>query len=155
MDSSPTFWGTALGNAVFVGKLLAAGTALLLITLYFNQDRLLYIPSHTNFSKEPDGNPAGFVSPSEYDLGGELLLNSADEQPIPFEDVFVTTSDDIKIHAWLLLQSNSSEVPTLIYFHGNAANMGYRLPNAAKMFATLGINVLMMDYRGKLHAPAI
>ena len=35
-----------------------------------------------------------------------------------------------------------------IYFHGNAGNMGYRLPNAAKFYSDVGVNVLMMDYRG-------
>jgi len=48
-----------------------------------------------------------------------------------------------------MLQRNDSEnAPTLIYFHGNAGNMGMRLKNAAMMYVTCGINVLMMDYRG-------
>jgi len=67
---------------------------------------------------------------------------------IPFIEAFVTTDDNIKIHTWLMLQSDSENVPTLIYFHGNAGNMGMRLKNAALMYSICGINVLMMDYRG-------
>lgn len=55
----------------------------------------------------------------------------------------------MKIHCWLLLQkSDRRGLGTLIYFHGNAGNMGFRLKNAAEMYARVGINVLMVDYRG-------
>ena len=46
----------------------------------------------------------------------------------------------------MLQPKDSEKVPTLIYFHGNAGNMGFR-ENSSKMFR-MGINVLAMDYRG-------
>ena len=60
----------------------------------------------------------------------------------------VETSDGEKIHTWLMLQDNAEECPTLIYFHGNAGNMGFRLQNAAMTYAKVKLNILMMDYRG-------
>jgi predicted alpha/beta-fold hydrolase len=67
---------------------------------------------------------------------------------IEHEEHFIKTADGVTIHTWLLLQADSHNVPTLIYFHGNAGNMGFLLKNAALMFAHSKINILLMDYRG-------
>ncbi len=64
---------------------------------------------------------------------------------LPYEDLYVTTSDGIKINAWLL--KNPGAKFTLIYAHGNAGNMGDRLLKV-KFFRDLGLNVLIFDYRG-------
>ncbi len=70
-------------------------------------------------------------------------------QPIPFENLHIKTIDGETIHCWLMLQPQiSNNVPTLVYFHGNAGNMGFRLKNAAEMYARVGINIMMVDYRG-------
>lgn len=41
-----------------------------------------------------------------------------------------------------------SFVPTFVYLHGNAGNMGHRLHNAAGIFHKLQCNLLMVEYRG-------
>ena len=115
--------------------------------LYANQDKILYIPNPPGFNVDPADNPSGCRSPEEWSTNGKRC-RASDKNSIPFEEKMVTTSDGKKIHTWLLLQPNSRDVPTLIYFHGNAGNMGYRLSNAASMYAKIGINILMMDYRG-------
>lgn len=38
--------------------------------------------------------------------------------------------------------------PMLLYFHGNAGNVGHRLPLAQLLVAHLGCAVMMVDYRG-------
>ncbi len=52
------------------------------------------------------------------------------DKAVEFEDTFVTTADGVKIHTWLMLHSGKEDPalprPTIIYFHGNAANMGFR-----------------------------
>lgn len=83
--------------------------------------------------------------PGQWDIHGHS--GGTKEDRIPFEETYVKTSDGVNLHVWLLLQKKASS-PTLIYFHGNAGNMGFRLKNAAKMFAHVGLNILMMDYRG-------
>ena len=35
-----------------------------------------------------------------------------------------------------------------MFFHGNAGNIGLRLPNAAQMYHNLGCNIFMVEYRG-------
>ena len=126
-------------------------TALACVGLYFFQNKLLYMPNPPGFPANPDQNPEGFKSPAEWNTNGSTAESGASNN-IPFENAMLTTSDGFKIHTWLLLHPNSRDVPTLIYFHGNAGNMGFRLQNAAKMFAAVGINVLMMDYRGYGHS---
>ena len=53
-------------------------------------------------------NPRRYRSPSEYN--------------VPYETNMITCADGIKIHSWLMIQPNSkmSDVPTLVFFHGNA-----------------------------------
>lgn len=50
------------------------------------------------------------------------------------------------------LQSNKrarfGQVPTLVYLHGNAGNIGFRLINAGDILRATQCNVLLVDYRG-------
>jgi pimeloyl-ACP methyl ester carboxylesterase len=41
-----------------------------------------------------------------------------------------------------------NNLPTLVFFHGNAGNIGLRLPNALQMLQYLNANILMVEYRG-------
>jgi hypothetical protein len=120
----------------------------LLGLLYAKQDNLLYMPNPPGFPRTPDENPKGFANPGDWTTQGRRSKGRADPDRIPYEEKVLQTKDGASIHVWLLLQPNSAEVPTLLYFHGNAGNMGFRLKNAALMYAVTGINVLMMDYRG-------
>ncbi|CAM9169507.1 unnamed protein product [Ectocarpus sp. 12 AP-2014] len=114
----------------------AGGVGALSVTvgalLFVYQDRLLYIPSVP--IRDPDDNPRGYRNPLE--------------QGISYEDMYMPTLDGIKIHGWLLKSPEASKVPTLVYFHGNAGNIGFRLVNARQMQLAIGCNVLMVDYRG-------
>lgn len=62
----------------------------------------------------------------------------------------ITCTDGVQIHAWLLQApaTDWSKRPTIIFFHGNAGNIGLRLPNAIQMLQQLGTNVLLVEYRG-------
>ena len=62
----------------------------------------------------------------------------------------ITCTDGVQIHAWLLQAPNVdwTKAPTIIFFHGNAGNIGLRIPNAIQMLQQLGSNVLMVEYRG-------
>jgi abhydrolase domain-containing protein 13 len=49
----------------------------------------------------------------------------------------------------MMRQSSSGpKIPTIVFFHGNAGNIGLRLPNALQMLQYLGANVLLVEYRG-------
>lgn len=64
---------------------------------------------------------------------------------LPVEDVWLTTRDNIRLNGWYLPNPGSEKA--LLWFHGNAENIGYGLGQAA-FYSRLGVNVLAVDYRG-------
>jgi pimeloyl-ACP methyl ester carboxylesterase len=67
-----------------------------------------------------------------------------------FEELSLRTPDEENLHAFLLrpsLKRNRQDV-TIIMFHGNAGNIGHRLPIAKVLTADLGYNVFFVEYRG-------
>ena len=128
-----------LGNILpFVGKAaMSVGTigVGILALLYFKQGSLLYIPTIDVIGRDNSQNPPGYRSPSEYG--------------IPFETHLIPSVDGVAVHSWLLLhpQSKERQLPTIIFFHGNAGNIGVRIPNAVELFK-LDANVLLVEYRG-------
>ena len=61
----------------------------------------------------------------------------------------MTTSDGCKIHAWWMPHaSRPRAVPTVVFFHGNAGNIGYRLPLLKELYHKGSMNILAVDYRG-------
>jgi hypothetical protein len=46
---------------------------------------------------------------------------------MPYETITIETSDNEKLHGFLIKQPNrTNERETLIFFHGNAGNIGHR-----------------------------
>lgn len=74
---------------------------------------------------------------------------------LPFEDVFLRTDDGVRIHGWFIPAAgrDSGGTPgsrpptTLLFFHGNAENIGGCLDLAA-LARPAGHNLLLLDYRG-------
>mmetsp|Transcript_17899 Transcript_17899/g.39696 ORF Transcript_17899/g.39696 Transcript_17899/m.39696 type:complete len:177 (-) Transcript_17899:178-708(-) len=111
-----------------VGGLLTVAVGL----LYVKQDSLLYFPAIGEVPRRPGQNPRGYRSPAEHQ--------------IPYETHMIRCSDGVSIHSWLLLHPHSREkkVPTLLFFHGNAGNIGLRLPNALQMFVSGATTICML-----------
>jgi len=79
---------------------------------------------------------------------------------LPFEDVVLRTGDGVIVHGWFIPGADAapgrpdSTAPsawrrpiTLLFFHGNAENIGGCLDLAARA-RQAGFNMLLMDYRG-------
>ena len=62
----------------------------------------------------------------------------------------IPCTDGVQIHSWLIRAPTErwTQAPTIIFFHGNAGNIGLRLPNAFQMIQFLTCNVLLVEYRG-------
>ncbi|KAL8434564.1 hypothetical protein Efla_000080 [Eimeria flavescens] len=88
--------------------------------------------------------PHGFETPDKNPRG----LQHPGQRNIPFEDVYFKTADGVTLHGWLLLQPASKEVPTFLFFHGNAGNIGFRLPNLELLYHLVKVNILIVAYRG-------
>ncbi|KAK9500974.1 hypothetical protein O3M35_002119 [Rhynocoris fuscipes] len=98
---------------------------------YVIQDRLLFHPDVNN------SQPRMFVqTPASLSL--------------PFENIFIKSLDKTLIHLYFIRQKEpvGSKAPTIVFFHGNAGNMGHRLQNAAGLYSSLHCNILMVEYRG-------
>lgn len=118
----------------YVVKLLFYIFIILLFVLYKHQGAILYQRNSPSRKRQIAYNPNQFRTPQTYSMD--------------FDDFFILTQDNINIHCWLLRQPNSAQCSTLVMFHGNAGNIGHRLPNAWYLFRSLKCNLLLIDYRG-------
>lgn len=76
----------------------------------------------------------------------KTLLRTPADAGLAFEDLFFPTADGVRINAWFIPSPGSRKV--LLWFHGNAGNMGNRVELAALFHRELKINLLMIDFRG-------
>ena len=66
-----------------------------------------------------------------------------------FEELFIPTPDGESLSAFLIRANKQhARNVTVLMFHGNAGNIGYRLPIAKMLENELRCNVLMLQYRG-------
>ena len=56
--------------------------------------------------------------------------------------------DGVAVHLWLFTHVRSKMKKTLMFFHGNAGNMSFRLENFKALFHRCDVNVLAVEYRG-------
>lgn len=72
---------------------------------------------------------------------------------LPFETVYIKTRDKVTLHAYFIrhTEQKGSSVPTIIFFHGNAGNIGGRLGNANGIFHNLQCNILLVGEITTLH----
>ncbi|KAJ9466195.1 hypothetical protein DIPPA_70168 [Diplonema papillatum] len=106
--------------------------ALLRVLSYYLKDKqgqLLYFPEMPSDARHVVPTPA------EYGL--------------MYEDLEIVVSDGVRVKAYFIFdaQSTSSQV-TLIHFHGNAGNIGHRMPLARLLMQGLRCNVVLAEYRG-------
>jgi pimeloyl-ACP methyl ester carboxylesterase len=62
------------------------------------------------------------------------------------EDVWLRTSDGVRIHGWFLAAGEQARWVTL-YFHGNAGNLSHRIRHMEAL-RRVGSDLLLIDYRG-------
>ena len=62
-----------------------------------------------------------------------------------YKVITFNTTDGLTLHAWYKPAARSK--PTLLYFHGNAGHIGYRV-SSVKPYVDAGYGVLLLEYRG-------
>lgn len=92
----------------------------LLVGMTIFQRKLMYLPVKD------------IKSPENYGLRGTL-------------DISLTSEDGTPLHLWY--KEAKGDLPTVIYFHGNAGNISDRAPLFAGL-AEKGLGVAMISYRG-------
>lgn len=113
-------WGIAVIVALYLG---------LAVLVWAIQEKLVYFPQRT-------------------------LVATPGDFGMPYREVRLTAEDGVNLHGWLVEGVDgppSAELPgagrTLLFFHGNAGNISGRL-ETAQLFRRMGLDVLMIDYRG-------
>jgi len=99
---------------------LYAGFSLM---LYLLQDRLVFLPHMPG--RELDATPQV--------IG------------LDYEDTWINTADGERLHGWYIPADDARG--TVLFFHGNAGNISHRMESIL-IFNRLGLNVLIVDYRG-------
>jgi hypothetical protein len=62
------------------------------------------------------------------------------------EDVWITTSDGVRIHGWKIRAQPGAQ-RVVLYLHGNAGNLTHRVDHM-EMIPKTGSDLLLVDYRG-------
>jgi abhydrolase domain-containing protein 13 len=130
--------------------------AVLSAALYFKQK---YVPQYTPFFF----GCGEFLPHDSQNTNSELIYprglppNARTEVPKPsqfglndFEELMIPTPDGEHLSAFLIRPSNKQFVSniTILMFHGNAGNIGHRVPIARVLQESIGANILMLEYRG-------
>ena len=84
----------------------------------------------------------------EVPTNSRMFVAAPNSLDLPFENVYFKSLDNTKLHAYLVLQPQPQLCPTILFFHGNAGNIGHRLPNVKGMFQHLQANIFLLQYRG-------
>ena len=109
-----------LGTVLPVASVVALGWLALVALLALQERRLIFFPTRILA-----GEPA--------DLG------------LRAEELSLTAADGVTLHGWWI-EGPGDRV--LIWYHGNAGNVGDRLHNARWFVERLGVDVVLVDYRG-------
>ena len=75
------------------------------------------------------------------------IAGGAVSRPAGAEDVWITTRDNVRLHAWFFKNDRGPSVATVIYFHGNGGNIT-NVGWVAESLAARGFDTLLLDYRG-------
>ena len=87
--------------------------------MYFNQRKLLYLPSENNYLDDP--------------------IN------FKYEEVFIKVEKNLKLKSWWI-KNNLKNKKTLVFFHGNAGNLSNRTYKLNQL-SQLDINILIIAWR--------
>eukprot|EP00922_Rhytidocystis_sp_ex-Travisia-forbesii_P005662 GHVS01008231.1.p1 GENE.GHVS01008231.1~~GHVS01008231.1.p1 ORF type:complete len:336 (+),score=39.13 GHVS01008231.1:83-1090(+) len=120
-----------VGHILWIVALMCGG---IIALLWYFQERLLFHPRAPPGYATPDKNPTGMKHPGEQDM--------------EYDDVSIPTDDGVVLHAWFIKQAGSKTAPTLMFFQGNAGNMGFRIPNLHYLYNIVNVNILAVSYRG-------
>ncbi|TGO62716.1 hypothetical protein BOTNAR_0110g00280 [Botryotinia narcissicola] len=112
--------------------LVSSGITFLLSSLlYFKQKSLIYPSSIPNAARTE------VPRPSQFGISD-------------FEELMIPTPDGEKLSAFYIRAplTRKRKNVTILMFHGNAGNIGHRIPIARRFINIVGCSVLMLEYRG-------
>ncbi len=114
---------SAVSAAVTLLCALALAYGLLVAFFWLRQESLLFLPEMPSRAHMADPGAIG----------------------LEFESVRIPTADGETLDAWFIPAAPARGV--VLFFHGNAGNISHRL-DSIRIFHSLGLSTLILDYRG-------
>ena len=120
MEPAKVSLGKMLGTVLWLAGLAALGWLAIVLLLVLQERRLIFFPTRVLAA-----------APADFGLAAEELA--------------IETPDGVTLHGWWI---DGPGDRVLIWYHGNAGNIGDRLRNARWFVDRLGVAVVLVDYRG-------
>jgi pimeloyl-ACP methyl ester carboxylesterase len=70
---------------------------------------------------------------------------------LDYQDLYFTTADNVRLNGWFIPHPQASA--TMVWFHGNAGNIGDRVNNIKLLHDKTRISIFIFDYRGYGRSP--
>eukprot|EP01060_Flectonema_neradi_P008880 TRINITY_DN16340_c0_g1_i1.p1 TRINITY_DN16340_c0_g1~~TRINITY_DN16340_c0_g1_i1.p1 ORF type:complete len:330 (+),score=40.90 TRINITY_DN16340_c0_g1_i1:143-1132(+) len=119
-------------------KLCLAGVAIGIFLIRWFQYRLLYFPQLGYYGeKMPDPSDCGVANWKRL----SIPIEGTQHKILGYLLQYPPSGRTLDSDSW-------KKQPTIVYFHGNAGNVGDRLPIATSLQEAVKCNVLMVAYRG-------
>lgn len=115
-----------------IGGVAVAG---FLYLIYSQQEKILYL-NETIPPKRTSQNPSPFANPKQSGL--------------EYQDIYITTKDNIKLHCWWIPQIQSISAPTLIFYHANAGSFVFYFHSFIPPFSLSLHSMLMLSQNKKI-----
>ena len=89
-----------------------------------------------------------------------VISRTPAEIGLDFAEVYFSTADGVRLHGWFIPAPAAAHHPahpelvagpanlTLLWFHGNAGNLGYQVDDLAALRQWTAANIFIFDYRG-------
>ena len=78
------------------------------------------------------------------------IKKSPENLKIPYEDIYISLDEKTRCHGWFIESNKKNSISkdkVILFFHGNAGNISYRLSYIEKFYET-GFSLLFFDYPG-------
>ncbi len=79
------------------------------------------------------------------------ILRTPRDVGLDYRDLYFTTLDNVRLNGWFIPHPQASA--TMIWFHGNAGNIGDRVNNIKLLHDKTAIGIFIFDYRGYGRSP--
>lgn len=74
------------------------------------------------------------------------IAQTPEQAGLAFEDMYFTAPDGVRLNGWFIPHTEARS--TLVWFHGNAGNIGHRVENIKLLHERVKANIFIFDYRG-------
>ena len=79
-----------------------------------------------------------------------FLISTPSEALLDYEDVWFDTSDEVRLHGWMVPSAGSSAL--MLFCHGNAGNVSHRVDNLRRLHIGLTCSSSIIEATDKAAA---